>query len=118
MSEVRLHVSDMDGFLHRAATAGRRINGGDPQQQSGEIAFESMELLLKVLTPSRWHLLRALKAEGATSICRLSQALERDYRSVHADVFALLDAGLIEKDTDDRIFVGWDRITAEMQTAN
>jgi predicted transcriptional regulator len=118
MSEVRLHVSDMDAYRHRAPPARRTTNGSDGQEQPGEVAFESMDLLLSVLTPGRWRLLQALRLAGATSICGLSQLLDRDYRSVHADVFALLEAGLIETDADNRIFVGWDRITAEMQTTN
>jgi predicted transcriptional regulator len=43
----------------------------------------------------------------------LSQLLARDYRGVHADVTALIDAGLIER-ADGKISVPWSRITAEM----
>lgn len=114
MSEVRLHVSSIDSFFDDAADAARRIDGGDRGGQDADIAFESMDLLLKVLTPNRWRLLRALKGSGATSIRRLAQGLARDYRGVHADVATLVDAGLIEKRPDGLIAVPWDRITAEM----
>ena len=115
MSEVRLHLSDIDTFFDRAAGDSRRIDDGDLQQQSAQIAFQSMDALLAVLTPNRWRLLKALKAEGPVSIRGLSQSLGRDYRGVHADVAALLDVGLIEKNAEAKILVGWDRITAEMQ---
>lgn len=115
MSEVKLLVSGIDGFFDRAAAATRGIDGEDVREQPAEIAFESMDTLLAVLTPNRWRLLKALKTEGPVSIRRLSQVVGRDYRGVHADASALLDVGLVEKNADGKILVGWDRITAEMQ---
>ncbi|MDP9838197.1 putative transcriptional regulator [Neorhizobium huautlense] len=114
MSEVRLHVSDMDGFFDAAAAAAGAIDAGDAVSAEAEIAFESMDLLLKVLTPNRWRLLRALKKTGATSIRQLAQGLQRDYRGVHADVTAMLNTGLIEKTDGGLVMVPWTRITAEM----
>jgi predicted transcriptional regulator len=114
MSEVRLHVTDLDNFFSDAAAAVAGI--GDSPESSGTsaIGFESMDLLLKVLTPNRWRLLRALKAHGASSIRKLSATLGRDYRGVHADITALLAAGLIEKASDGLVHVPWDKITVEM----
>lgn len=114
MSEVRLHIAGMAGFFDEAAGAARRIDEGDGGDQEADLAFESMDLLLRLLTPNRWRLLRALKAAGATSIRRLAKELARDYRGVHADVVALTEAGLIAKMPDGLISVPWDRITAEM----
>lgn len=78
------------------------------------VAFESAAMLLEVLTPGRWRLLSALRKEGHTSIRHLAKVLGRDYRGVHADVTALLNAGLIEKDEQKKIFCPYSRITAEM----
>lgn len=114
MSEVRIHVSDMDGFFDDAAAAARDIDAGGGVRTGAEIAFENMDLLLKVLTPNRWRLLRALKTSGPTSIRQLAQGLQRDYRGVHADVTVLVEAGLIERRHDGTIVVPWERITAEM----
>ncbi len=114
MNEVRLHVTGIGEFFDEAAKAAREIDRDDLGEQPAEVAFESMDLLLKVLTPNRWRLLRALKVEGPTSIRQLSRKLDRDYRGVHADVSALLELGLIVRDDAGRIFVCWDRIIAEM----
>jgi predicted transcriptional regulator len=73
-----------------------------------------MELLLKVLTPNRWALLRRLRALGPSSIRALAHSLGRDYRGVHSDVAALREAGLIERRGDGKILVPWSRIIAEM----
>lgn len=114
MNEVKLHVAGLSRFFASALDDARRIDAGDLREQPAGMAFESMDRLLQVLTANRWRLLRALKASGASSIRQLAQRLKRDYRGVHADVTALIDAGLIEKAEDGAILVPWDRITAEM----
>ena len=55
-----------------------------------------------------------VRIAGQMSIRALAKSLGRDFRGVHADVTALIDAGLIEKGDDGMIFVPWSRITAEM----
>jgi predicted transcriptional regulator len=114
MREVKLHVTDLDGFFADAMEGARRIDSGDFSEQPGVVAFENMETLLKILTASRWQLLRTLKHQGKTSIRQLAKLLERDYRAVHSDVHALMAIDLIERDDGNQIFVPWDRITAEM----
>jgi predicted transcriptional regulator len=76
--------------------------------------FEGMEMLLRVLTPNRWALLRRLRSMGASSVRALARSLERDYRGVHGDVAALREAGLVERRADGKFLVPWSRITAEM----
>jgi predicted transcriptional regulator len=114
MNEVKLMVESLDQFFDGASTAARRIDRGDTRPHSSQISFESMELLLKVLTPNRWTLLRKLRAIGASSIRALAHDLGRDYRGVHSDVAALREAGLIERRTDGKVLVPWSRIIAEM----
>ncbi|MDA3935031.1 MAG: hypothetical protein PF630_12000 [Gammaproteobacteria bacterium] len=116
MSEVKLHVANMNDFFAGAAQAARRVDEGDYSEQAGVIAFESMEVLLKVLTANRWQLLRILSEHGPTSIRRLSKLLARDYRGVHADVGSLLDVGLIDRTDSGEIMVPWSKISVEMDT--
>jgi predicted transcriptional regulator len=114
MDEVKIHVEGVDAFMERTKEMARRLDRGDHLHGEAHISFESMEELLKVLTPNRWTLLRTLRAKGPTSIRALAKALARDYRGVHADVTALIDAGLITRDDKGAIEVPWSRITAEM----
>jgi predicted transcriptional regulator len=114
MSEVKIHIETMDDFFSSAMKMAKRLGTGHRVPESASISFESMELLLKVLTPNRWILLRTLRANGPCSIRALSHLLKRDYRGVHADVTVLLDAGLIERSSEGKIAVPWSRITAEM----
>jgi predicted transcriptional regulator len=114
MSEVKLHVESLDTFIGRTEEMARRLDAGARGRRASHISFETMEALLKVLTPNRWTLLRALRGRGPSSIRALARALGRDYRGVHADVSALVEAGLINRDTKGRILVPWSRIAAEM----
>ncbi|MGQ0446206.1 MAG: HVO_A0114 family putative DNA-binding protein [Beijerinckiaceae bacterium] len=114
MKEVKLHVETLDGFARRSMEMARRLDQGVRKQGQGHISFESMDGLLKVLTPNRWRLLRALRNHGPLSVRALARLLDRDYRGAHADVCLLIDAGLIERDEQGTIFVPWTRIKAEM----
>lgn len=114
MSEVKIHIDSLDSFFSDALDLARRLDSGGFAPEAATVSFESMELLLKVLTPNRWTLLRSLRKQGPCSIRALSHLLKRDYRGVHADVATLLGAGLIERADDGRIVVPWSRITAEM----
>jgi predicted transcriptional regulator len=114
VKEVELHVETLNRFIGETMAMAERLDRGERKCQAAHIGFENMETFLKVLTPNRWTLLRALRRRGSSSIRALAQALGRDYRGVHADVTALVDAGLIERDGNGAISVPWSRVTAEM----
>lgn len=116
MGEVKLQVANLVQFFSGATQVACRVDEGGFSEQAGVIAFESLEVLLKMLTANRWRLLRVLRSHGPTSIRWLSKLLERDYRGVHADVGALLDVGLIERTGNGAIRVLWSKITVEMAT--
>jgi predicted transcriptional regulator len=114
MDEVRIQIESLDRFFAGAMDMARRLDKGDVEPEPASFSFERMETLLKVLTPNRWVLLRTLRRHGAGSIRALSQLLNRDYRGVHADVTALIEAGLVERLENGKVTVPWSRITAEM----
>ncbi len=114
MDEVRLHVQSLDGFFAEARRMARQIDRGEVKPEAADVAFESMEALLRALTANRWVMLRRLRSLGPSSIRALSKALGRDYRGVHADVGVLVGLGLVERRSDGKMFVPWSRITAEM----
>lgn len=66
-------------------------------QKSARISFESPELLWKVLTARRWELLKTLCGAGPVSIREAARRLGRDVKTVHGDVTALLNAGVLDR---------------------
>lgn len=78
----------------RFIDAWRRAERGDIFEER-HIAFESWETLARVLTGKRMLLLRYVRHHKVPSIRALAKALNRDYSNVHADVRALVEAGLL-----------------------
>lgn len=112
MSEITIKVESLKDFFATARDMAKRLDNEDYTPQPSSLSFTNMELLLKALTPNRWSLLQNLSSNGPSSIRALSQRVKRDYRGVHADVTALLDSGLIERNKDNEIHVPWTKITA------
>jgi predicted transcriptional regulator len=73
------------------------------------LAFESWETLARILTGKRVELLSYIRRHQVPSIRALAQALDRDYSNVHADVTALVGAGLLEK-SNHGLRTNYDRI--------
>jgi len=99
MKTVTLEVRKLSDTL---ADMARAMESGAPSEP--RIAFESQELLWKVLTLKRWELLAALTGAGAMSIREAARRVHRDVKAVHGDIHALLDAGLLQK-TDAGLIV-------------
>jgi predicted transcriptional regulator len=78
-----------------------------------DFSFESPEALFRSLTPARWAVVERLQAIGASTLRGLARELRRDVKSVHRDVHALIEIGLIEKDSRERLVVPFSRIRAE-----
>lgn len=66
-------------------------------QKSARISFAKPELLWQVLTAKRWELLKALCGAGPVSIREAARRVGRDVKAVHADVTALLSAGVLSR---------------------
>ncbi|HEX7329755.1 MAG TPA: MarR family transcriptional regulator [Casimicrobiaceae bacterium] len=115
--KIEVTVGDLSGALDRFEQAWHRGAAGKARSAEVRLTFESLPLLLRNLTPARWKLLEAVKRSGPTSINELARLLGRNYKNVHTDVTRLVELGLIERMTDQRIVVAWDTIVAEMKLA-
>jgi predicted transcriptional regulator len=62
------------------------------------IAFASWDLMHKTLSPKKLVLLKALCGQEPVSIRELARRVGRDFKGVHTDVIALVNAGMIEKE--------------------
>jgi predicted transcriptional regulator len=80
------------------------------EAQGHHIAFASVELLWKVLTPKRWDLLRVMTGQGAMSIREVARRSGRDVKAVHGDVHALLDAGVLDRAEDGGVVFPYDAV--------
>ena len=58
--------------------------------------FESLTAVRKILTDTRLDVWRAVRDQQPESITKLTEILNRDFKSVHRDVMLLKDLGLIK----------------------
>lgn len=97
-----------DEASRRFVDAWHRAERGENFQER-HLAFESWDVLSRVLTTRRMELLRYVRRHKVTSVRSLARALGRDYSNVHADVRVLRSAGLIDP-SDDGVRVDYDAI--------
>src|SRR5690606_18651675 len=111
---LEIRVGSAGDALDRFEAAWNRVQEGHPMRPLQVLSLRDLPLLLKTLTPARWRLLQALRAEGPLSIYDLARRIGRDYKNVHTDVTQLAALGLIERGEDGRVKVPWDVLRAEL----
>lgn len=82
-------------------------------EKSARISFATPELLWQVLTAKRWELLKALRGAGPVSIREAARRVERDVKAVHADVTALLTAGVLDRAEGGGVVFPFDAVKVE-----
>lgn len=109
-----LHYGEsLDDIGARFVEAWHRAQNGERVRET-HLSFEDLGGLVSVLTPRRFDLLRAVHAHPAKDVRSLSLALARDYKNVHADVTALVGAGLLVRD-EQGVYTPYDVISAEVR---
>ena len=86
-------VTTAKGFID----AWKRAEKNNKVQAEHRLDFESIESLLKTLTPGRWVLLKRVRKNGPMSILALAKELKRDYKNVHTDIKKLESIGLVNR---------------------
>ncbi len=104
---VTLDVATREEMTRRALAAFRG------KKQPARISFATPELLWRVLTAKRWELLKMMAGQGAMTIREAARRVGRDVKAVHADVHALLDAGLLDKTSDGQIEFRFDAVRVD-----
>ncbi|HLX61726.1 MAG TPA: transcriptional regulator [Planctomycetota bacterium] len=104
MRTVTLEVSS------REETERRLLGAFHGRPQGAFISFETPALLFKVLTQKRWELLTAMTGVGPLALREVARRVGRDVKAVHADVHALLNSGILEKNERGRIVFPYDSV--------
>jgi predicted transcriptional regulator len=117
IEKIHVSVGSVVDALDRFEHVWRQAEKGGVRAAQVRLTFDSLPTLLKNLTPARWTLLEQLKRDGPLSINELARRLARHYKNVHTDVTRLIELGLIERRSDQRVVVVWDIVAAEMRLA-
>ena len=113
--QIKIGTGSLNQSAKRFVDAWRKVETGESTESQEYLTFDDLGTLLRVLTPTRWTLLRFLRREGPMSIRALSNSLRRDYKNVHTDVKELERVGLVTPTIDRRIMVPWDAVLAEVR---
>ncbi|MEQ8287049.1 transcriptional regulator [Thalassospira sp.] len=101
---VTLSVASRDDVTNRALAA------FDGTAQGAHISFASVELLWQTMTPKRWDLLKVMTGQGAMSMREAARRVGRDVKTVHGDVHALLNAGVLDREESGQITFPFDAV--------
>ena len=113
--KLTVKVSSIEESLVRFKNVWEKAEQGEKLKTPIEIlSFENPMTLMKILSPKRLELLQVLHELGKTSVRRLTTQLDRDYSNVHQDVKALVQAGLVLKDSAGKCQVPWSTIVTEI----
>ena len=82
-------------------------------ERAARIGFATPELLWQVLTAKRWELRKALCGAGPISIREAARRVGRDVKAVHADITALLNAGVLDRAEGGGVVFPFDAIKVE-----
>ena len=104
MKIVTLSVANRDAVKRRALEA---FSG---KRRGAHISFASADLLWRVITVKRLELLKAVAGGGAMTLREAARRAGRDVKAVHADVHALLAAGVLRRNADGKIEFPFDAV--------
>jgi predicted transcriptional regulator len=109
MKTVTLDVRNPAAALADTLAA---VKTGKPQK-SARVSFATPELLWRVLTAKRWELLKTLCGAGPVSIREAARRVGRDVKAVHADVTALLLAGVLDRTASGQVEFPYEAVKVE-----
>jgi len=114
MNDVKVTVGGAmeDEASRRFVDAWHRGERGETIHER-HLAFESWDALARILSGKRMELLGYVRRHKVASVRALAKALGRDYSNVHADVQALMAAGLLDV-TDGGVRADYDAIETKI----
>ena len=87
----------MDDFV----AAGEALVHGETVREEAGIYFTSVEAFRRAITPRRMELVHIIKTSKPKSINQLAKLTRRNIKNVAEDVRFLVQAGLVETETED-----------------
>ncbi len=110
MTTLTIGVESLDETKRRIKAAFRGVADATPR-----FIFTSPEVLARVLTPLRWGVIQAMTGAGEIGVRELARRLERDVKSVHTDVTALVNAGLVDRTDEGKYLFPYERVRVSFE---
>jgi predicted transcriptional regulator len=111
MRTVIIGVDSLDSVKQRLREA---FKG---KKQASRLSFASLDLMHRILTPNRWRMLQVMMSAGPVGPRELARRLDRDVKSVHTDIQALLNAGIIDRVEGGKVEFPYDAARVDFTVA-
>lgn len=108
MSRIDIDVLKPGAALDAFALTWERAENGKPVIP--RLVFGSLRELFSAITQKRLEAVRFVAAHEGLNTRQLAQRLDRNYKNVHTDVTALVELGLLDKDSQGRLSAPFDEI--------
>ena len=96
MKTLRIRIESLDDVK---GAVSRALNTGTPEAEAG-LSFASYEDMHRILSPKRLAIVRTMTGRPPTSIREIARLAGRDFKGVHTDVTALINAGVLDRGND------------------
>jgi predicted transcriptional regulator len=116
MKTFSIRIQSLDDALAETARVWKAAGSGKKGKASVGIGFASYEDMHRILTPKRLEIVRALAGNAPISIREVARRVDRDFKGVHSDVVALINAGVIDR-TEEGLSFPYDRIHFEFDVS-
>ncbi|ASA50346.1 transcriptional regulator [Salmonella enterica] len=111
MSTLVIRVMPLDESFEDVQKSVAAVMSGQPLSDPFTMTFPDVESLARTMfSTGRLQIINAMTGAGAISIRELSRRINRDFRGVHRDVQALLNAGVIDRDDGGKIIFPYNAI--------
>lgn len=94
MKTLRIRIESLEDVRRGVLHAMKSVSA----ESSAGLSFLSYEAMHRVLSPRRLDIVKAMTGRGPLSIREVARLVERDFKGVHTDVSALIEAGVIDRD--------------------
>ncbi|WP_295440703.1 hypothetical protein [uncultured Thiodictyon sp.] len=108
MNRVEISVLQPAAALRAVAETWHRAEAG--QDVTPRVTFGSLLELFTAITAARMDLMRCIASHPGLTVAQLANRLARDARDMQADVTALVDLGLLERDGKGTLNAPYDEV--------
>lgn len=93
----------IESLRDAARTIRDTLARGEAERDAG-LSFVDYETMHRVLSPKRLDIIRAMAGQGAMSYREVSRRVGRDFKAVHSDLTALIQAGIVDRTENGVVF--------------
>ncbi|MBI1935841.1 hypothetical protein HYS31_05360 [Candidatus Woesearchaeota archaeon] len=102
IKNIAVEIKSVEDTLKEAKGVMEKLKEGKSVSKKESISFSNIDIMRKALTNKRLELIKAIKRYKPKSIYQLAKIVERDSKSVNADLKLLNNLGMVDLKPQER----------------